>query len=250
MHLVPGGETDFIVIAVCTGTPIHIEFVRKRASRANALFLMRHPRRMSRSPVDLFNLVGSKFSVVRWDLFVASLLDTHDKLVAVEKIESGFFRIIRAKGRGQVSRDCSPPRADVLFMYRLAVFLLKKSFQEHRRRGGIEVLWVDPSAAAPRRRNDHGHTKAHAYWSGTRIVLRHTLAQFVFLVAVFETGINARGRSACRRAPGIGRDKRWGMVEVAVVLVVGEDEDRLLPNLGIFRQDVHHLGDIPGSEPG
>src|ERR1700678_849479 len=64
MHLVPGAEADFIVFAVRTGTPIRIELVRKRACRANAFFLMGHPRRMSRSAVDLFDLLGSKFSVV------------------------------------------------------------------------------------------------------------------------------------------------------------------------------------------
>src|SRR5580658_2708658 len=105
---------------------------------------------MLRRVVDLFDLAGSELSVVRRHLFVASLLDTHHKLVPVEKIKRGLFRIIRSKNRSEVSGDRSPPRADVFFAYSLAVLLLNESFQEHQCRGVVEVLGVYPSAEAPR----------------------------------------------------------------------------------------------------
>jgi hypothetical protein len=40
------------------------------------------------------------------------------------------------------------------------------------------------------------------------------------------------------------------VVVIAVVLVVSEDEDRLLPDLRIAGEDVQHLRDVPGSIPG
>src|ERR1700710_916883 len=40
------------------------------------------------------------------------------------------------------------------------------------------------------------------------------------------------------------------MVEVSIVLVIGVDEDGLLPDLGIFGEDVDDFRDPPPSEPG
>ena len=40
MHLVPGAEADLIILAVCTGTAIRIQLVRKCACRADAFFLL------------------------------------------------------------------------------------------------------------------------------------------------------------------------------------------------------------------
>src|ERR1700733_14267082 len=102
---------------------------------------------MAWRPVDLFDLAGGELCVVRRQLFVASFLDTHDKLVAVEKFKPGCFRIIRTKDRSEVPGDCSPPRAYVFFVDRLAVLLLNESFEEHQGRGVIEMLGVAPAPA-------------------------------------------------------------------------------------------------------
>jgi hypothetical protein len=54
------------------------------------------------------------------------------------------------------------------------------------------------------------------------------------------------------RLPSMGmrRDKRWNMVEVAVVFIVSENENRLFPGLGILSEDVERFGDVPRSVPG
>src|ERR1700722_9129087 len=105
---------------------------------------------MLRRAVDLFDLTGTEFSLVRRDFFIASLLDTYYKLVPVEKIKRGLLRIVGPKDRSEVSGDRSAPRADVFFADGLAVLLLDKAFEEHQRRGVVKVLGIYPAPEAPR----------------------------------------------------------------------------------------------------
>ena len=45
------------------------------------------------------------------------------------------------------------------------------------------------------------------------------------------------------------RDERRHVIEVAVVLVVAEDENRLPPHVGILRENVERFGDVPRAIP-
>src|SRR5262245_33811316 len=63
------------------------------------------------------------------------------------------------------------------------------------------------------------------------------------------------GIQTLRAQPGVRSARswrsKWGhMVEVAVVFVVAQDEDGLLPYFGIMREDVQDFGDVPGAVPG
>src|SRR5690606_13538803 len=67
---------------------------------------------------------------------------------------------------------------------------------------------------------------------------------------VFEPRIDACRYLARAGLVGVGCRERYGMVEIAVVLVVRQYENRLCPNLGVLREDIHHLAYIPRAKPG
>jgi hypothetical protein len=40
------------------------------------------------------------------------------------------------------------------------------------------------------------------------------------------------------------------MIEVAIIFIIGHDENGLFPNLGILQQNLHRLAHIPRPKPG
>ncbi len=104
-------------------------------------------------------------------------------------------------------------------------------------------MWSNSSehnvaAGAPGRDDEHRHPLAEAVGSGG--ISGEAAGVLV------EGGV--RGGAALGR--GGRRVGRYDVVEVAVVLVVGDEQRRLRPDLRVGGQRVQHLGDVPGSVVG
>ncbi len=98
-------------------------------------------------------------------------------------------------------------------------------------RGVVEGLRAHPAALRPRRDHQHRHALTQA------IAARHVLAA---AGERFTAGIDRRQAVAARRGK-----RRNEMVEEAVVLVVGDQQHRLAPHLGVGREDLQDLVDVP-----
>src|SRR6185437_5634797 len=139
------------------------------------------------------------------------------------------FAVVRAKGRRQVAADRSPPVADVRFLHRAAL-RSEPGLQKAYDRCVIEDLGVDRTTGTPWGYDDEPHTVPEP----DRVVA-------IVDVGPLDGGVDARGCLPSPRAFGVRRDEWRHVVEVAVILVVTEDEHRLLPDLGTPGQNVERL---------
>src|SRR6185437_7167619 len=142
----------------------------------------------------------------------------------------------------------SAPLCDIRFLDLLAGFRCKKMLQELQYGRMVKHLRTDISAAVPGRRNYHRNAEPQAdrtspcsmSWVGGQILLQRD---------VFHCSVDTGGRSARLRFARMRYPERRYVIEVSIVLVVSQDEDRFLPHLRIVSENVHHFRDIPGPKP-
>ncbi len=113
----------------------------------------------------------------------------------------------------------------------------------------VEHLRIDPAALAPRRHDVHRHACAES--PGTNVAADRVGAGQDIADGVGEILTRERHR---RLAHQVAVDvirrhrRRRQVIEEAVVLVEGQQEDGLTPDLGIGGQDLQHLvGEIAGA---
>ena len=123
-------------------------------------------------------------------------------------------------------------------------------FEELQRGRMIENLRVDPATAGPGAGDDQRDAKAET----DRALAVERLGKaipFLFLGVrhKIHAGVDP-GRDLARPfLVRMRRGERRNVIEIAVVLIVSKDENRLLPDLGIVCKDIHHLGNVPRAIP-
>ena len=137
------------------------------------------------------------------------------------------LRPVEVEGRGEVTGDRPAPRGDVGLRHPVA------GLDESDQRGVVERLGTHPAAGAPRRHDEHRDADPHA------VVTRRAVRPGVVLVG----GVDAR-RAGRVGAVGVGGHD---VVEEAVVLVVGDEQRRLRPDVLVGGQGVQDLRDVPGA---
>ena len=205
-----------------------------------------------RLAASLLQLRLRKRLVAGGQLLEAGLVDLLQNRVAVGMSEKGGLRRRtggRLKRGGEVAANRAAPGADVGLPEGTALLVGEQFFEELQHGGMVEDFRADVAAAAPGRSDDHGDAVAQADGAATRFGGGALLA-IAREGPELDAGIDARRDSAAFGTRRIGRGEGRHVIEVAVVLVVGQDEDRLLPNFGLLREDAERLGEHPGSVPG
>src|ERR1044072_10034147 len=106
------------------------------------------------------------------------------------------------------------------------------------------------TSPAPGRCDQHGYPETKAYRSFPGLFLWHSLFQLIFQPYVFYLRINA-----CRNFTGagfvvIGNRERNKMIKVPIILIIGDNENGLLPYFRILRKYIQYFRYIPGAIPG
>src|SRR5690606_37980219 len=172
-----------------------------------------------------------------------------EELVPLEEIDLMARRPIGRESRRQVAAHRAPPRTDVVFTDGLAVFLTEEDFKKAQGRRVVKHLRIDAATAAPGRRDYHRHAVSEADGATPRILLGNPKTELLFQRNPLDCRVYP-GRTFPRMGfGGMGRHERRDMVEIPVVLVIGEDEYRPLPDLRVLRKDIQHLRNIPGTVP-
>ncbi|MNQ74095.1 hypothetical protein D3C85_888470 [compost metagenome] len=147
----------------------------------------------------------------------------------------GVGRACEIERRNQVAADRAMPGADGRDGH------AETLFDELPHRGVVGDLGVDPAALAPRRDDVERHPRPEAPRPHRPADLVLGMQVFALIVVEVEALHINRALARQRAVGAIGRDAgRRQVIELPVVLIEGEEEDRLAPHLGIGGQGVEH----------
>src|SRR5690606_17062720 len=105
-------------------------------------------------------------------------------------------------------------------------------------------------ACCPRRGDNQRYAVAQSHCSAPGVVLLLSLGQLLFQGGVFDTWIDALGTFARFFFIRVRRYERRDVVKIAVVLIIGHDEEGLLPHLGVLGVRVYGFRYVPRAVPG
>src|ERR1700722_1405083 len=97
----------------------------------------------------------------------------------------------------------------------------------------IEDLGTNPSSSCPWAYDDHRDPIAQTERRLAKAIGRGTGIRLLVLCHIIHFRIDARRHLSRMLAVGIWHHKRRHMIEVAVILVIGEDKNGLLPYFGV-----------------
>src|SRR5665213_429586 len=102
----------------------------------------------------------------------------------------------------------------------------------------IKYLGIYQSPPAPWRCNDHGYPKTKS----------DRASNILFQFYMIQAGINTFGNFAAFRILIVWCCE-WGhVIKIAVILIIGKNENGFLPHFRILRENVHYFRKIPGSK--